>query len=126
MASSSGSPVRHPANQALRDFSREHRVITGLERAGHPHFRRQRFILSPFGGPVLARGGSGDLLAGIMGTPWPVVRTRCLEGACRAVAWHGCAADCLARTRGQVAVRTTELLVRIVHRPADSPTWPLT
>jgi NAD(P)H-hydrate epimerase len=63
-----------------------------------------------FGGPVLARGGSGDLLAGIVGglvaqTPGDVA-----GAAKRGVVWHGCAADALARAKGQVAVRTSEVL----------------
>ncbi|ATC63825.1 NAD(P)H-hydrate dehydratase [Nibricoccus aquaticus] len=63
-----------------------------------------------FGGPVLARGGSGDLLAGIIGGLLGGNSGELLESACRGVVWHGLAADALARERGQVAVRTTELL----------------
>jgi NAD(P)H-hydrate epimerase len=33
-----------------------------------------------------------------------------LAAACRGVAWHGLAADLLARDRGQVAVQVTQLL----------------
>lgn len=99
-----------PSDQALLDFSRAHGVVTVLKGPVTRISDGQRIILSPFGGPVLARGGSGDLLAGIMGTALAGRPDSILEGACRAVAWHGCAADCLARTRGQVAVRTTELL----------------
>lgn len=63
-----------------------------------------------FGGPVLARGGSGDLLAGMIGGILAGNVQQPLAAACRGVVWHGLAADALARTRGQVAVRTTELL----------------
>ena len=66
--------------------------------------------ISPFGGPVLARGGSGDLLAGIIGTQLAQTPQTPLLAACRGAAWHGLAADCLARARGQHAVRVTELL----------------
>lgn len=74
---------------------------------------------SPFGGPVLARGGSGDLLAGMMGAQLAreeVMRSDAAAGegtltaAARAVVWHGRAADLLARAHGQVAVATTQLL----------------
>jgi len=77
------------------------------------------------GGPVLARGGSGDLLAGLIGgllaqagagaeRP-PVPRGResasaTLQAAARGVVWHGLAADALARAKGQVAVQTTQVL----------------
>lgn len=68
------------------------------------------------GGPVLARGGSGDILAGMIGTLLAAETASAgsgavaLRAAARAVVWHGCAADLLAQERGEVAVRTTELL----------------
>jgi len=65
---------------------------------------------SPFGGPVLARGGSGDLLAGLIGGLLAQNPADPLTAACRGVVWHGRAADLLARLRGQVAVELTELL----------------
>lgn len=63
-----------------------------------------------FGGPVLARGGSGDLLAGMMGTQLAQQPADPLTAAARAVVWHGMAADRLARHEGQVAVATTQIL----------------
>jgi len=63
-----------------------------------------------FGGPVLARGGSGDLLAGIIGGLLARDAGNLLLAAARGVVWHGRAADLLARERGQVAVQTTQLL----------------
>jgi len=71
--------------------------------------------LSPFGGPVLARGGSGDLLAGLIGGLLAQAPGDPLLAACRGVVWHGLAADLLARHRGQVAVQVTQLLD---HLPA--------
>jgi len=65
---------------------------------------------SLFGGPVLARGGSGDLLAGLIGGLLAQAPDDLLLAACRGVVWHGLAADLLARDKGQVAVRTTQLL----------------
>ena len=63
-----------------------------------------------FGGPVLARGGSGDLLAGLIGGLLAQTPKEPLLAAARGVAWHGLAADALARAHGQVAVQTTQLL----------------
>jgi hydroxyethylthiazole kinase-like uncharacterized protein yjeF len=63
-----------------------------------------------FGGPVLARGGSGDLLAGLIGGLLAQGPGDLLLAACRGVVWHGLAADLLARDKGQVAVQTTQLL----------------
>ncbi len=63
-----------------------------------------------FGGPVLARGGSGDLLAGLTGGLLAQAPDDLLLAAGRGVVWHGLAADLLARDKGQVAVQTTQLL----------------
>ena len=62
------------------------------------------------GGPVLARGGSGDLLAGLAGGLLAQAPGEPLAAACRAATWHGTAADVLARAHGQTAVRTLQLL----------------
>ncbi len=62
------------------------------------------------GGPVLARGGSGDLLAGLIGGLLAQNPADPLLAACRGTVWHGMAADRLARAGGQVAVRTTDVL----------------
>lgn len=64
----------------------------------------------PAGGPVLGRGGSGDILAGMLVALLAQHSERtALEIALAGVTWHGAAADALARERGEVAVRTTEL-----------------
>ena len=63
-----------------------------------------------YGGPVLARGGSGDLLAGLTAGLLAQTPTDSLGAACRSTLWHGQAADALARTHGQVAVNVTQLL----------------
>lgn len=63
-----------------------------------------------FGGPVLARGGSGDLLAGLAGGLLAQSPSEPMLAACRAAVWHGLSADLLARARGQTAVSVTQLL----------------
>ncbi len=68
-----------------------------------------------FGGPVLARGGSGDVLAGLIGGLLAQTPAEPLLAAARGVVWHGLAADALARAHGQVAVTVTQLLD---HLPA--------
>jgi NAD(P)H-hydrate epimerase len=70
----------------------------------------ERVYHSFFGGPVLARGGSGDLLAGLVGGLLAQSTCEPVPAACRGVVWHGLAADLLARDRGQVAVQATQLL----------------
>jgi NAD(P)H-hydrate epimerase len=61
------------------------------------------------GGPVLARGGSGDILAGLTGGLLAQEPGNALLAAARGVAWQGRAGTLLARARGQVGVTTTEL-----------------
>ncbi len=78
---------------------------------------RQTFLMSRntvyrsfFGGPVLARGGSGDLLAGLIGGLLAQQPNDPTLAAARGVVWHGLAADALARACGQTAVQVTQLL----------------
>ena len=68
--------------------------------------------VSPFGGPVLARGGSGDILAGLIAG----VLAQGIGGlaaATRGVVWHGLAADRLARAAGQHSTRVTDLCAHL-------------
>jgi hydroxyethylthiazole kinase-like uncharacterized protein yjeF len=62
------------------------------------------------GGPVLSRGGSGDLLAGLTGGLLAQAPADPLPAACRATVWHGIAADLLARAHGQTAVQILQWL----------------
>jgi ADP-dependent NAD(P)H-hydrate dehydratase / NAD(P)H-hydrate epimerase len=79
-----------------------------------------RIYHSLVGGPVLARGGSGDLLAGLTGGVLAQTPDDTLLAACRGVVWHGMAADLLARDRGQVAVQVTQLLDHLPAALRDS------
>lgn len=65
---------------------------------------------SLWGGPVLSRGGSGDVLAGLIGGQLAQTPSEPLRAAARGVVWHGRAADALARAHGEVAVNVTQLL----------------
>ena len=62
------------------------------------------------GGPVLSRGGSGDILSGLVGGLLAQTPEDPLTAACRGAVWHGMAADMLARSRGQTAVEILQLL----------------
>lgn len=73
------------------------------------------------GGPVLARGGSGDLLAGLVGGLLAQTPSDPLLAASRGVEWHGRAADALARAHGQTAVMTTQLLDFLPDALRESP-----
>jgi NAD(P)H-hydrate epimerase len=73
-----------------------------------------------FGGPVLSRGGSGDVLSGLVGGMLAQAPKDPLTAACRAVAWHGIAADRLARSRGQTSVQILQLLDFLVPALRES------
>ena len=62
------------------------------------------------GGPVLARGGSGDMLAGLVGGRLAVQPNDLALAAAQGVVWHGMAAQWVAEHRGEIAVRTSEIL----------------
>ncbi|WP_309379887.1 NAD(P)H-hydrate dehydratase [Cerasicoccus frondis] len=96
--------------ESLTWYAHKHDVIT-VYKGPLTRVTDGRFVhASPFGGPVLARGGSGDLLGGLIGgllAQWP---GEAFQAASAGVVWHGMAADMLARERGAVSVATTDLL----------------
>ena len=96
------------------------RALCPTESRDVGHIARPTVYYSPFGGPVLARGGSGDILAGLIGGLLAQQPAGPALAACRGVVWHGRAADLLARTSGQVAVETSQLLEQL--GPALNPT----
>lgn len=95
---------------ALLDFSKFNKVTTVLKGSNTRICDGERIAYSTRGGPVLARGGSGDLLAGIIGGLVAQAGKGELEVVASGVMLHGLAAEQLARSRGQIMVRTTELL----------------
>ncbi len=135
-----GEFARIAGGASLRDFCGETGATVVLKGPVTRIGTAETVYHSFFGGPVLARGGSGDVLAGLIGgllaqviagaerLPVPSCRAgspnpaglgagktaaygdAALQAAARGVVWHGLAADALARARGQVAVQTTQLL----------------
>jgi len=102
-------------SDTLQSFARENRAVVVLKGPVTRISDGRCVYHSLAGGPVLARGGSGDLLAGLVGGLLAQAPADALLAACRGVSWHGLAADLLARERGQVAVQVTQLLD---HLPA--------
>lgn len=84
--------------------------VTRIETAGGAGAPIGPVYHSFAGGPILARGGSGDMLAGLTGALLAQAPTDALGAAVRGVVWQGLAADAWARARGAVAVRGTEWL----------------
>jgi NAD(P)H-hydrate epimerase len=94
----------------LKDFCRVYNVFTILKSPQTRVCDGKNIYYNSFGGAVLSRGGSGDLLAGLLGGILSQDASGAVESMSQAVVWHGLAAEYLARKRGQVAVRTTDLL----------------
>lgn len=105
-----GEYRRLAGERGLREYAAETQStvvlkgpVTRLSNGGAVHH-------SIFGGPVLARGGSGDVLAGLVAGLLAQTPADPWGAACRGVVWHGRSADALAQSRGQVAVQVTDLL----------------
>ena len=69
----------------------------------------ERSTLIPFGNPVLARGGSGDILAGLIAGNTASQPNDLEASACYATALHARAADRLACAKGERHIATTDL-----------------
>ena len=105
-----GEFARIAAGESLMNFSQKSKAITVLKGPLTQISNGDAVYTSCHGGPVLARGGSGDVLAGLIGGVLAQHPAEPLLAACRGVVWQGLAADLLARAHGQVAVRTTQIL----------------
>ena len=101
------SPV---ANAELVDFALGRSVLTVLKGPITRISDGHGVWCSLFGGPVLARGGSGDILAGLIGGRLATSDGTPLMRVSQGVAWHGLAADRLARHHGATSATATELL----------------
>ena len=70
----------------------------------------EKIYINSRGGPVFSRGGSGDILAGIIGSQLAQGLGDVTVASALGVTIHGIAGEYLARNRGQIMVRTTEVL----------------
>jgi hydroxyethylthiazole kinase-like uncharacterized protein yjeF len=106
-----GEFARIAAGREVRAFAAETRATVVLKGAVTQVAAANGVVYhSFFGGPALARGGSGDLLAGLTGGLLAQTPADPVEAAARGVVWHGRAADFGARARGQTSIRVTQLL----------------
>ena len=101
--------------KTIREFSATNKVTTLLKGPLTWISDGNRLNVNTFGSPVLARGGSGDLLTGLLGGLL-AQGTPTFEAANIATVWHGMAAEHLARNRGQTATKST-LLLNYLHEP---------
>lgn len=114
-----GEFKRISEGKSLIDWSLESQIITLLKGPISKIAYQGTIYNSTFGGPVLARGGSGDILSGLTGGLLAQTPLDPFGALSKAVIWHGMSADALARDKGQIAVRTTDLcdyLSRIIHK----------
>jgi NAD(P)H-hydrate epimerase len=109
----SGCAVDDQTPEALRTFCKEYRVVTVLKGPITRISDGTTVVCSLYGGPVLARGGSGDILSGLLASRLVQFPQNPFEAACQGVVWHGQAADALARSSGQVATTTTQILGKL-------------
>lgn len=108
--SASGEKQWHESH--AREWAAQHRVV--LVRKG-PLTRitdGQQHWISSRGGPVLGRGGSGDMLAGIMGALFARYSQQlsALHIAGMAVYWQGVTAEKMAVDQGENAIRNRQFL----------------
>jgi NAD(P)H-hydrate epimerase len=96
--------------EALLDFSSSYRVMTVLKGPNTRICDGETLIYNTQGGPVLSRGGSGDILSGLIGGMIAQNNVCVSTAVARGVILHGLAAQRLARAKGQVAVHTTQIL----------------
>ncbi|MBK8477576.1 MAG: bifunctional ADP-dependent NAD(P)H-hydrate dehydratase/NAD(P)H-hydrate epimerase [Opitutaceae bacterium] len=100
-------------NAELLDFALERSVITVLKGPISRLTDGRRVCHSFFGGPVLARGGSGDVLAGLIGGRLASGQGDTFIRVAQGVAWHGLAADRLARHQSATSALATDLLAHL-------------
>ncbi len=98
------------SDTAVLDYAKSRGLVVAKKGCNTRVSDGDRLGVNTSGNAVLARGGSGDLLAGLLAGLLAQCPDALFESACRAVYWHGKAADLLAMARGQTAVRTTDLL----------------
>ena len=82
-----------------------------LQKGPHSKVISNGSVLHLFSGSsLLARGGSGDLLSGIIGSLMARGKLSLADCAALGALWHGRAAEALSRQHGQEAVTTTQVL----------------
>lgn len=101
------------------DFCRKFNVITVLKSHRTAVYDGQQMYINLRGSPSLARGGSGDVLAGLLAgllAQWP---QEPLKAALCAVVWHGLASESAERIYGQRTATTESLIVSLGEALSD-------
>jgi NAD(P)H-hydrate epimerase len=96
--------------EGARTFAREHRVALALKGAGTVIAGPDGHVaINPTGNPGMAKGGSGDVLTGIVGAllAREVDAVSALQTGCYL---HGLAGDVAARERGEYAMIASDII----------------
>ena len=104
-----------------RRFAAEHRVTLVLKGARTVVAEGDRFAVNLTGGPALAKGGSGDVLAGAIASLIATGVTP-YEAARLAVCLHGAAGDRLAERYSALGVRPSDLPAEMAALLAEATT----
>lgn len=96
--------------ETLLAFSKIYRVVTVLKGPNTRICDGESILYNTTGGPVLSRGGSGDLLSGLVGGMVAQNYSDVATAVASGVMLHGLAAQRLARAKGQIMVHTSQLL----------------
>ncbi|MEA4933357.1 MAG: NAD(P)H-hydrate dehydratase, partial [Lawsonibacter sp.] len=106
-------PIRDRLS-AARDFARKHRCMLVLK--GHGTVTAApdgRVWINRTGNPGMAKGGSGDVLAGMIAALWGQTHLKnsdLAERSAAAVCYHGMAGDRCAERLGEYAMAASDLI----------------
>lgn len=106
-----GTPVRDNGVSSLQALQGERKMITVLKGPRTKIAGNGQVWLCPAAGPVLSRGGTGDILAGLIGAGLANADQPTMEAVAGAVWLHACLGDRVAALRGEQYVRATDLLL---------------
>jgi len=97
-------------NKILQNFCAKNKLMMLVKGPQTRICDSGQVAVSTFGGPVLSRGGSGDILSGLVAGLLAANSKQGFELLCQAAVLHGMAADLLARDCGQTAVCATDVI----------------
>ena len=107
-----GGDLSAPREEAALRFAREHGCALVLKGRGTVcAFPDGECYVNPTGNPGMARGGSGDVLTGLMGALLCQLPFR--RAVCAAVYLHGLAGDMCAAELGEYGMTPTDMIERL-------------
>lgn len=103
------SAVQENRQETARQFTEAVPAVLVLKGAGTLVAQRERLVRNPTGNPGMSRGGSGDVLAGMIAA-FAVQGLSLWDAACAGVYLHGLAGDAAAAHCSQQAMLPRDLL----------------